>query len=206
MAESGPAKELGDLLIERDRADGADARAAIDSRIRERFGARRAIMITDMSGFSRITKQHGIMHFMAMIERMKRLCLGPITKHGGTLIKTIGDDLFVSFPEAEGAVRAAIGMFDVCERDNEGRDKDDQIFLAAGVGYGDVLDLDGTDLFGDEVNRASKLGEDIAEPGEILITAAVADNTGDIKGWWFEQRNARISSITFDYYAAVRNH
>ena len=39
---------------------------------------------------------------------------------------------------------------------------------------GEVLDL-GRDVFGLEVNLASKLGEDVARPGEVLFTeAAVA--------------------------------
>ena len=197
--------ELARLLEEREKADGADARATIDARIHERFGARRAILITDMSGFSRTTQQLGIVHFLGMIERMKRLCARPIAEHGGRLVKTIGDDLFCSYETAEGAVRSAIAMLDVCERDAEGRAEGDKIHMAVGIGYGSVIDLDGLDLYGDEVNRASKLGEDIAEPGEILVTRAVAESTGAIKGWWFEQRNARISGITFDYYATTRN-
>lgn len=202
---SSPLDELSALLEARDRADGADARAAIDAQVHARFGARRAIMITDMSGFSRITKEHGIVHFLGLIERMKRLCLPAIEGHDGKLIKTIGDDLFCRFATAEGAVRAGIEMREACQRDADGREVDDAIELAIGIGYGEVLDLDGQDIWGDEVNRASKLGEDIAEPGEILVTASAAEATGDIKGWWLEQRNARISGITFDYYAATRN-
>ena len=38
-----------------------------------------------------------------------------------------------------------------------------------GVGFGDVLELDG-DVFGAEVNLASKIGEDLARPGEVLLT------------------------------------
>ena len=37
-----------------------------------------------------------------------------------------------------------------------------------------MLDLDG-DLFGLEVNLASKIGEDMARPGQALLTPAAAD-------------------------------
>src|SRR5919199_1182131 len=39
-----------------------------------------------------------------------------------------------------------------------------------GIGYGEVLIVEDEDLFGSEVNLASKLGEDLAERGEILLT------------------------------------
>jgi class 3 adenylate cyclase len=203
---SDPFDELGRLLAQREDADGADARAAIDARIHERFGATRAVMLTDLAGFSRITKDHGILHFLAMIERMKRLCAPVITDHGGSLIKMIGDDMFCGFSTAEGAVRAAIDMVGECQRDGSARPENDRVELAVGIGFGQLIDLDGRDLFGDEVNRASKLGEDIAKSGEILVTSAVAENTGTIKGWWLEQRNARISGISFDYFAATQNN
>ena len=42
-----------------------------------------------------------------------------------------------------------------------------------GIGCGDVIEVDG-DVFGLEVNMASKLGEDLARPGEALLTPAAA--------------------------------
>jgi class 3 adenylate cyclase len=44
------------------------------------------------------------------------------------------------------------------------------IYIACGIDYGKLLILEYEDCFGDPVNRASKLGEDIAAAGEILIT------------------------------------
>jgi adenylate cyclase len=49
----------------------------------------------------------------------------------------------------------------------------ERLRFSYGVGYGDVLDLDG-DVFGLEVNLASKIGEDLARPGEILLTPQAA--------------------------------
>jgi adenylate cyclase len=42
----------------------------IDREIRTRFQERHAVMVLDMCGFSRLTLQHGIVHFLAMIRRM----------------------------------------------------------------------------------------------------------------------------------------
>ncbi|HET7747160.1 MAG TPA: hypothetical protein VFM29_07650, partial [Vicinamibacteria bacterium] len=67
-------------------------------------------------------------------------------------------------------------------RMNRGRPDDEQLHFSYGIGYGDVLDLD-QDMFGLEVNLASKLGEDLAEPGEALLTpgAAAALSPGVLK-------------------------
>ena len=43
-----------------------------------------------------------------------------------------------------------------------------------GIGYGPSLLVGDEDIFGNELNLASKLGEDMAEPNEILLTEAAA--------------------------------
>jgi class 3 adenylate cyclase len=49
------------------------------------------------------------------------------------------------------------------------------IFIACGIDYGKLLILEQEDCFGAPVNIASKIGEDIAAAGEILITKAAMD-------------------------------
>ena len=48
-------------------------------------------------------------------------------------------------------------------------DKEHPIGLAIGLGYGPTLVVE-HDVWGDSVNTASKLGEDVGEAGEILVT------------------------------------
>lgn len=189
------------MLAERAQADGEDRRLAIEAEIRSTFTKQQAVIFTDMSGFSKITRDRGIVHFLGLIHRMQTLCLPHVERHGGHLVKTIGDDLVLTFPSASEAVRAATKMRIACQNDAERHGAGEQIRLAMGVGFGDMLDLDGRDIYGDEVNRASKLGEDIAEPDEILLTRAAADALDDLKGHWLDERSARISGIAFDYYA-----
>jgi class 3 adenylate cyclase len=50
----------------------------------------------------------------------------------------------------------------------------DRLRFSYGIGFGDVLELE-EDVFGLEVNLASKLGEDHARPGEVLLTSSAAD-------------------------------
>ena len=56
---------------------------------------------------------------------------------------------------------------------NVDRTDTEKILLCLGIGFGEVLKIGDDDVFGAEVNAASKLGEDTAEPWEILITEKV---------------------------------
>jgi class 3 adenylate cyclase len=196
--------KLWELLGRRAAATDDAARAAIEAEILVSFTTRRAIVFTDMSGFSKLTRDKGIVHFLGLIHRKRELTLPIIRRYGGHLVKTIGDDLVLTFESPTQAVRAGVEMRAACQADAETRAPEDRIRIAVGIGYGDILDLDGCELYGDEVNRASKLGEDIAEPDEVLVTRAAAEAIDELKGWWLDERTARISGITFDYFAVER--
>jgi class 3 adenylate cyclase len=81
----------------------------------------------------------------------------------------------------------------------------DEIYVSAGVGYGEALIVGSDDLYGDEMNLACKLGEDLAQQSEILLTAgayaAVQDST-----WQFEQTNFSISGLEMTAYRLVYEH
>ncbi len=50
-----------------------------------------------------------------------------------------------------------------------------------------MLRIGDDDVFGSEVNAASRLGEDIARTGDILVTRSVRDKAADFPGVRFEQ-------------------
>ena len=56
----------------------------------------------------------------------------------------------------------------------QNRSDAEKVLLCVGIGYGEVLRVGDTDIYGAEVNAACKLGEDIARAHEILITGAGA--------------------------------
>jgi class 3 adenylate cyclase len=95
----------------------------------------------------------------------------PIVKsYGGTMIKYEADNCFAVFPDPLSAVNAAIAMQHAFAASNLLASDDLAINVACGIDYGKLLILDYEDCFGDPVNLASKIGEDIAAAGEILIT------------------------------------
>lgn len=162
------AEELASLLTQRRQA-GADC-TAIDDSIYTRFGRTHAVMYTDLVGFSRVVEDFGILHFLQLIQESEALFLPLIQQHGGACIKHEGDSLLVVFDTPQQALAAAMDMVDATVSVNPGRTPQDRIEVCIGLGYGTVLRIDKDDVWGSEVNAASKLGEDLAKGGEVLVT------------------------------------
>ncbi len=168
LAVSASARRLQELLADRAKP-GADV-PAIDQRIWNLFGERWVVMFTDLSGFSRRVAEFGIIHFLAVIDESLRLFSPVIADHDGILLKTEADSLLVIFRQPDSALACARAMQTVTHHANAHRRPEDQVHLCIGLGYGDVLRIGDDDVFGAQVNAASKLGEDLAESGEILVT------------------------------------
>ena len=172
-------------LVEERLKPGAD-REKVDRRIWDLFGERWAVMFTDLAGFSRQVAAFGIIHFLQIIHEQKRLLLPAVADNDGILIKVEADSFLILFKDPRKAVRAAIGMQRASIGYNRDRAPEDRVPLCVGLGYGDVLRIGDSDVFGREVNSASKLGEDRAKAGEILITDAVRTAITDMAGVGFE--------------------
>lgn len=163
-------------LIEERTRPGAEKKA-IDRRIWDTFGEEWAVMFTDLAGFSRQTAAFGIIHFLQIIHDKRRLLFPVIEEHDGLLLKAEADSFLVLFRRAESAVRCAIHMQRVCQRESERRVPEEQIPLCVGIGHGRMLRVGEQEVWGAEVNAASKLGEDTAKSHEILVTQAVREAT-----------------------------
>ena len=175
--------------------------AAITQEIEKAFTQRRAVLVLDMSGFSRVTQRYGIVTFLVMIMRMRGLSEPIIEAYNGELVKAEGDNLYCLFPEVDDAVGAALEIMAALDQANLTLPHDRGLYASIGIGFGDVLVLEHADMFGDEVNKASKLGEDIARRGEILLTSAARTRLQRV----LEIREARktISKLKLVYYAVV---
>lgn len=161
-------------LIEERLHPGADT-DRIDARIWDLFGEEWCIMSTDLAGFSRGVARFGIIHFLQTIYESERMLVPIIENHDGILLKVEGDSLFVIFRNVKKAIRSSIEMQRTLREYNKDRSEEEQVLLCVGLGFGRVLRIGDADVFGAEVNMASKLGEDVAKAGEILVTRAVRD-------------------------------
>lgn len=171
-------------LIELRSQPNADT-AAIDRRIWDLFGERWAVMFTDLSGFSRRVAEFGITHFLQVIHEHRRLLYPMIEAHDGIVFGAHADSLLVMFRRPDVALDCAFAMQRECERINQRRRPEEQILLCVGIGYGDVLRIGDSEVWGAEVNAASRLGEDSARSGEVLVTSAVRDALTHVDGLSF---------------------
>jgi class 3 adenylate cyclase len=183
---AGASENRLEKLIEERLSPGAD-KEAIDRRIWDLFGERWCVMFTDLSGFSRGVARFGIIHFLQMIHEAERLLVPVIDEHDGILLKVEGDSMLVIFRSVAKALQAAVQMQRVLEHYNLDRAPEEQVLLCVGLGYGPVLRIGDLDVFGAEVNAASKLGEDLARSWEILVTAAVRDEAAAVPTLKFEE-------------------
>lgn len=190
-----PCSVLDKLLIQ--RVEHPEKAKAIDAKIRKMFERKVAMLVLDMSGFSRLVQRYGIIHYLAMIRRMRRVVAPVIHRNGGAIVKAEADNVFAVFSNPAHAVQAALDMNHDIEVANLATPDESDIFVCIGIGYGTTL-LPCDDLYGNEMNLASKLGEDTAERGEILLTEAAAKACG--KKFKFTAFPLAVSGVTLRAY------
>ncbi len=188
-------------LIEERTLPGADV-AKIDARIWDLFGEDWAVVFTDLSGFSRRVAAFGIIHFLQVIFEQKRLLLPVAAAHDGILIKVEADSLLIIFKRAARALECAIAMQHACAEYNKARAPEDQVLLCVGIGYGKILRIGDVDVYGQEVNAASKLGEDTAKANEILVTDAVRAAASGVAGVSFEPLDEQVPGSATNFRVA----
>lgn len=171
-------KTFWEMIDAREEASPG-ARPDIDAALWKTFGTRKAIMFTDLSGFTRLSVKSGIESFLGVIRSSHRLFEPLIHEAQGKILKYEGDSLLVVFDSVESALETIDAMYLAADGFNASRDIEERVLLCVGLGFGDVLLVDEHELFGLEVNLASRLGEDTARPGEVLMTSDAVDGTKD---------------------------
>jgi adenylate cyclase len=131
-----------------------------------------AIAFADVAGFSRLMAANDA----ETVRRWKMLrteILEPhMARHGGRVAEIAGDALLIEFPSIVNAVQWAT---DVQRAQKTGHNESDpfSLQLRIAVNVEDIIDDDGI-LQGDGVNIAARIHQ-AAEPGQIVVTAAVRD-------------------------------
>jgi class 3 adenylate cyclase len=145
----------------------------IDRLLRERAERNVTIFVSDTSGFTRKTHQYGISQFLSVMTRNYRKLASVFPKHRGSLLSQNADNMLAVFPDPESALTASVEIQRRLRRLNVGKKDAEQFHLCIGIECGPAYVLR-DNVYGACVNVASKLGEDLAGKGEILITGAVA--------------------------------
>jgi len=200
MAEKLPAlfREIG-----RARRAGGDP-AAFEARLWRRYGVTCAMLVLDSTGFTRSTRARGIVHFLSNFLHMREVVGPAFEAHRCLSWRSAADNLFAEFASPDAALEAAFAAHHAVDRERLMLGPGEPYRLCIGIGYGRVLKGGTEGVFGDEMNLACKLGEDLAEGGETLLTGAAYRHLRRRKATVFERRESVVSGTSIEYYSARR--
>ncbi|MDI1338896.1 adenylate/guanylate cyclase domain-containing protein [Polaromonas sp.] len=120
------------------------------------------IMEQDQDGFVRRWQQ--------LVEEAEQNVL---PRHGGRIVKSLGDGLMLEFASAQGAVKAAFALHHFSRQANSGLRPEHQTHLRIG-GHLASFVTDQHDIYGTDVNLTSRVST-LAGPGETVVTADMRD-------------------------------
>jgi len=169
------------------------------SKIWEEYGTEGAVFISDMASFSSTSRKIGVCHFLKMIHRARQIVAPIIAANNGTLLKCDADNCYAFFNDAKNAIQASFDVNAALFESNDRHPLAEQIYLSVGIDYGRVLLIGDMDYYGDPVNTASKLGEDLAIKAETLVTERAIATTDFEVPETAERMVARISEIEIQY-------
>ena len=180
-------------------AEDSDEAEEIQSQIWSRFGTEGAVFISDMASFSSTSRRSGVCQFLKLIYRARKIIAPIITSNRGVMLKCDADNCYAWFQSTDDAIKASIEMNVALFESNDQVGLAEEIHLSVGIDYGNVLLVGEREFFGDPVNTASKLGEDLAGRAEVLVTErALATSTFELPEY-AERMVARISGIEIEY-------
>ena len=176
-------------------------RPELQGRIDSGFVEERTMLVLDMSGFSRATRRYGIIECLLVIRRVRALTTPLVAKRGGDVVKAEADNLFCLFRSVEEAVTASREIVETLEQARVALPQGEELYVSIGIGFGPMLLIGAEDAMGSEVNLACKLGEDVADYGEILLTEAA--RAALRAGEPVEERVVSMSGIELKHFALV---
>lgn len=195
-----PSDRFQELLLRHSQQTDPAQRTALEAELWRDYGADRAVLVLDMSGFSELSSRYGVVHYLSMVRRMQVTAEPIIGSYQGTLVKFEADNCFAMFPDVAGAIHAAIELNDAFQLANESMSDELDIRIACGIDHGAILVVPGADFFGNAVNRACKLGEDLAGPGEILVTREAMASVPEGAGFESVEADFDIAGIRIEAF------
>jgi class 3 adenylate cyclase len=133
-----------------------------------------AILFTDIRGSTALYQRIGDLNAFQLVQQHFDLLRETTVRHGGAIVKTIGDAVMAAYPDATHAVGAALDMLGAIERFNIDQ-PERPVLIKIGIHHGAAIAVtlnDELDYFGQTVNIASRVQE-MADAAEIWITEAV---------------------------------
>ncbi|MBX3692586.1 adenylate/guanylate cyclase domain-containing protein [Dokdonella sp.] len=136
------------------------------------------ILFADVSGSTKLFETRGDVRARGIIAAVLNALTEVAHRHGGRVVKTIGDEVMCTFPGAANGLLASTDM--------QRRVKSEPDFLVENIGiriglhHGEALVEDG-DVFGDAVNVAARMAA-LAKRDQIVATASTSSGITNAAG------------------------
>lgn len=128
-----------------------------------------AVAFADVAGFTALVRRDDDA-WLATLDRLEAVVFDVVARHGGRVVKTIGDEVMWVHDDPSTMVAACVEI--------AGAVADDDVLgpLRIGAAWGEIVATRG-DRFGTPVNLASRLVRR-CRPGEVLVDPALASGAG----------------------------
>ena len=167
----------------------------------KQFGERHAVVVIDSSGFTRTTRKFGSIYFLSKLAQKRSITIPIIKKYGCETYVTEADSLIGLFPSVQNAFDAVLEISEMIKQKRLMLTENEPFQICAGIGYGDLLVTGGHgEFFGPEMNISSKLGEDTADAGELMLTETAHTHLDESDKVKFSKRNIQASGNDIDCY------
>ena len=130
------------------------------------------VLCADVYGYSRLMEADET-GTLETLRRYRIAIAGLVERHDGRIVNTWGDAVIAEFASVVEAVQCAIEIQQEIANQDSDLSRPHPMRFRIGINLGDVM-VDGSDIYGDGVNIASRLQE-LAEPGGVVISSSVYD-------------------------------
>ena len=128
------------------------------------------VLCADVSGYSRLMEADET-GTLETLRRHRTAMAGLVERPDGRIVNTWGDAVIAEFASVVEAVQCAVEIQQEVSNQQADPPRENRMQFRIGINLGDVM-VDGSDIYGDGVNIASRLQE-LAEPGGVVVSSSV---------------------------------
>jgi DNA-binding NarL/FixJ family response regulator/class 3 adenylate cyclase len=147
-------------------------------------GATVTVIFADVEGSTALLERLGQARWLTWLAEYEQMLAESLARHGGTLVKALGDGHLLAFPSANAALRCAVEVQRALPLAGA-----PDLRVRMGMHTGEPVALE-DDLHGRTVVKAARIA-DLAHGGEVLVSGIVrelAETDADLEDEiWFEE-------------------
>ena len=180
---------------------GGKSLKLLNEKIENQFGETCAVLVLDSTGFTKTTQSEGIVFYLSIISKLRKIGEKIFKKNKAISYRGHADNLYAEFETVDSAVQAAFSIHTYFnENPVELNPAKNTFGVCIGIGYGKVLRSEHDGVYGNEMNLASKLGEDKAGKGDTLLTRAAYKSLTNREVFKINTKRIRVSGVSIPLY------